>query len=384
MFTACLYWEQFLGIRESVIIAQRINEGINWSGTVTPNDPLPPEGETSAPQPTPQPAPADLTIPEIVVNPVPRTGGGAGSVRAENVELFIAQDKAIDETRLRTLTDPFTRLPADRPLASDFIRPDAPRNTAMLRQFVTPERLDALWKQVEELQKKVVKRVSADRGTTDAYHLDLLFASSLLLQSSANYEEVRQIAYRIEADLVREELITGYIKKYRPRLLLYSVICVLLSLLALSLDPLYRNLVPETLGILKMAWLPMMFGALGATFNGMMSLHEHTIVRRDFDPIHISWYILNPFVGAVMGLIVFIFFVVTSTTFNPEIPNPERAAPMVIWLLGFAVGWQQNLVFRLLNRVLKTFVAEDEKNERVPASRISVPPPSGNDQPLTR
>ncbi|HRE47228.1 MAG TPA: hypothetical protein PLD47_05835 [Aggregatilineales bacterium] len=323
--------------------------------------------------------PSEVTIPEIIVDPKPRRGDTSilGAARTEGVEVFIAPDTVIDEARLRTLTDPFRRSGQARPPASEIIRPDAIRNTTMLRQFVTQERLNALWKKIEDLQREVVKHVTADRTNTDAYQLDLLFASSLLLQSSANYEEARQIAYRIESDLAREDHIRANIIKYRPRLLAYYLICALIVLLAFSLDANYRALVPDTLGILKMAWLPIMFGALGAIFNGMMAIHEHTTIEHNFDPIHVSWYILNPFMGAIMGIVVLIFFAVTSNTFNTQTPDYSQSAPLVIWLLAFAVGWQQNLVFRLLNRFLKTFLGDDKTAQRTPASQVTVAPPSG-------
>ena len=297
------------------------------------------------------------------VTPAPVSRSGAVSVNNRGVEsVIIAQDAMIDVARLRGLSDPFASISAPRMPAREVIRPGAPADEAMLRRFVTPQRLNDLWSQLEALQEEVVQQVRATRIGTDAYQQDLLFATTILLESPSNYEEARQIVYRVRADLQRERRVLADIKRFRPRILAYYVAVCLITFLAIGLDPAFRAAMPASLPILKMGLLPILFGVFGASFNGLMALHEHTTVRRDFDPIHASWYFLNPFIGGLMGLVVFIFFVVTGSTFTPNLAtNQEMAdaqAPLVIWLLAFIVGWQQNILFNLLNRFLKTFLGD--------------------------
>lgn len=49
----------------------------------------------------------------------------------------------------------------------------------------------------------------------------------------------------------------------------------------------------------------------------------------------------------------------------------------MIWLLAFIVGWQQNVLFSLLNRFLKTFAADTQLNGNVrrtqPSAAASTP-----------
>jgi hypothetical protein len=310
----------------------------------------------------------------------------AVSVDSQGAErVIISQDPVIDESRLRSLNDPFVSILSERRSAREVIRPDDAANRTLLRRFVTPQRQNELWAQLEALQEEVVQQVHSNRRLTDAYQADLLFATSLLLQSPANFEEARQIVYRVRADLQRERRVLADINRFRPRLVAYDVLWLILVFLLIGADPWFRTLIPEGLPILKMALLPMIFGTLGATFNSLMALHEHTTIRRDFDPIHVSWYVLNPLAGALTGLVVFIFFVVTGTTFTPNLATQremgDAQAPLVIWLLAFIVGWQQNVLFSLLNRFLKSFVSAAQMNGEERRSQPSAAASTPSDSP---
>ncbi|MCC7209750.1 MAG: hypothetical protein IT323_20750 [Anaerolineae bacterium] len=316
--------------------------------------------------------------PEVPPATENNNGGRTGAVSIDSrgaERVIISQDPIIDEARLRSLNDPFVAILSERRSAREVIRPDDSANRGMLRRFVTPQRQAELWAQLEALQEEVVQQVQAVRKPTDAYQQDLLFATSLLLQSPANYEEARQIVYRVRADLQRERRVLADVSRYRPRLLAYNVLWLVLAFLLIGADPWFRAMIPSSIPILKMALLPMLFGILGATFNGLSALHEHTTIRRDFDPIHVSWYVLNPLGGALTGLVVFIFFVVTGSTFTPNLATQvelaDAQAPLVIWLLAFIVGWQQNVLFTLLNRFLKSFAADARLNGEVRRTQTS-------------
>ena len=89
-----------------------------------------------------------------------------------------------------------------------------------------------------------------------------------------------------------------------------------------------------------------------------------------------SWYLINPFMGGLLGLIVFIFFVVTGTSFTPNLVSDPNVATMptpVIWLLAFIVGWQQNTAVQLLNGFLK--MVSPTSKDQPPQDRPPLTPP---------
>lgn len=285
----------------------------------------------------------------------------------------------IEEIKLRSIPEPFVDVPPPRPPSRELFRaePEQP-DGGLVKQFVTTARLRDLWLLMDTLQEEVIQKVRADRRSTDTYQQDLLYASSLLLQSPANYDDARQIVYRVRGDLNREKRVAEDSLKFRPVLLVYYGIWLIVVLLGSRLDPEFRAVMPDNLPILKLALPPILFAALGALFNGVMALHEHTSIKRDFDPVYTSWYIINPFLGALLGMVVFVFFVVTGTSFTPNLINDQSLAtapsPPATWLLAFIVGWQQNTAVKLLNGFLKLVTRDSSETARAERPTSPAPP----------
>jgi hypothetical protein len=329
-----------------------------------PGQILPPDSTT--------PSPADVGVDPAVASVSVKSDGAGGMIIAP-------QGGTVDQITLRSLTDPLDSPPVPRPPSRELFKPEPepPPDGDLLKQFVTSQRLRDLWHQIDALQEEVIQNVRADRTPTDTYQQDLLYASTLLLQSAANYDEAREIVYRVRGDLNRERRVLSDTRRYRPLLLIYYGVWLVILAAVSRLDPQFRQMMPDNLPILKLALPPILFAALGALFNGVMAIYDHTTVKRDFDPVYISWYVINPLIGAGLGLVVFIFFVVTGTSFTPSLVSDpslvNASTPLATWLLAFIVGWQQNTAIRLLNGFLKT--VSFSSKEPAQTDRPSVVPP---------
>lgn len=314
----------------------------------------------------------------------PESSEARSAVSAANVQrVMIAPNPVIEDVRLSRLSEPFAVLPFSRLPASQVIMPSKPGSPELQRRYVKEKDLVDLWTKITELQERVVSSVRADRTNTDAYQRDLLYARTLLLESDANFEEAYQVYYLVKADLEREARVAADTRRYRLPLVLYHLIWLVATVLAIGLDERFRALIPESVSIMKLAWLPILSGVFGALFNGMMAIHEHTTIRRDFDPTHITWYLLNPIIGGMLGLVVFILFVVSASTFTANLitrPESELQSSLVIWLLAFIVGWQQNIVIQLLNRFLKS-LAPNQPANRPTAAEMTAPTEPSRQQP---
>ncbi len=269
--------------------------------------------------------------------------------------------------------DTLSAAPPPRQAARDVFKsdPEMVADGNLVHQLITSQRLRDLWNQMDALQEEVIQNVTADRTTTDNYQQDLLYASSLLLQSADKYDQAREVVYRVRGDLLREKKVAADIRRWRPLLLAYYALWFIIVVVVSHFDPQFRALMPDSVPILKLAYPPILFAVLGSLFNGIMAVNQHTTQQKDFDASFVSWYLINPIVGGLLGLIVFVFFVVTGTSFTPNlISDPNVASsqsPLVIWLLAFIIGWQQNTAVQLLNGFLRTFT---------PGSKdISTPPP---------
>jgi hypothetical protein len=239
-----------------------------------------------------------------------------------------------------------------RPRATDLFTPTRPADGSMLDQFVDETRLRELWDLIEALQDDVVEQITGDRERTDVYQQELLVASGLLLESRENYDDARAIAYRIRADLNRDRKVAEDTRRYRPLVLNYVVGWGIALVLLALMNGLVKNVADNIQApFFAASYLPSVFGGAGGLFLAYSTLHKHTAVRRDFDSIHIPWYLFSPLVGGLMGFLVFLISVaVVTTTVTQDITDPATlgSSPVVIWALAFIGGMQQNWVISWL------------------------------------
>ncbi len=247
---------------------------------------------------------------------------------------------------------PFTPRPGSGDLFGD--AQDIPPADDLLDRFVTDERLDGLWGEVEALQADLAQATPGSRARYDTYQKEVLQAYTLLLQNRANYDDVRAIVYRIRGELRQDARSAEAIQQYRPRLLIFFVISLLIWAGLMLLEPVFGRFVTDTLDVRLLALLyhPTLFGVLGAILNGYFTLNRHMIHERDFDPVHVSWYVMNPLVGAIMGLLMALLFgtgIVSTVGISALAQEPAGQYPFLLWVLCFLAGYNQNVVMRLLS-----------------------------------
>lgn len=249
------------------------------------------------------------------------------------------------------LESPFGRQ-KERPRATDLFAPTRPADGTLLGQLVDETRLHELWDLIEALQDEVVEQITGDRERTDVYQQELLIASGLLLESRENYDDAKAIAYRIRADLNRDRQVSEDIRRNRPLVLNYIVGWGIALVLLALMNGLVKNIADNIEApFFAAAYLPTVFGAAGGLFLAYSTLHKHTSVRRDFDSIHLPWYLFSPLVGGLMGFLVFLLSVaVVTTTVTQDITDSATlgSSPVVIWALAFVGGMQQNWVISWL------------------------------------
>ena len=287
-----------------------------------------------------------------------------------------AQDVRIDSAQLIT--------PAARPSADDLFgqsRELAP-DRALLARLVTDERLDALWDELHQAQDEVLQRVQGDRTLANSYQQELLEATALLLQNRANYDDVRSILYRVRADLAREDKVRRDIRRYKPQVLAYILLAFVLWLVLMTLEPLFRQFMAEVVGLeaLGLIYHPTLFGMLGGIVNAYFTLNKHTIQQQDFDPNHISWYLMNPVIGLIMGLLMTLVFgtgIVSTIGIGVLDANQSQMLgqyPFLLWVLCFLAGYNQNVVLRLLNRAFSLLRTHPDDEDADDGRHASSPP----------
>ncbi|MGQ9850423.1 MAG: hypothetical protein ACUVSU_10275 [Aggregatilineaceae bacterium] len=268
---------------------------------------------------------------------------------------------------------PAPQQPADRPLAAaDVVRP-ASTEQVVQREAVVPapsevpspvvpgpdttvlvddERLRRLAQQIEALQDDLARHPIGDPQVIDGYQQALAEADRLLAASRANYDTVRARVYRIRTEITRRRKIEADIARYRPLLLNYLVGWVIALVVLFLLKALFAG-VGEAVGVPVVAALyyPLLFGIGGALLSGYLTLERHTTRLRDFDPIHISWYLINPLLGGVMGLLMFLIATLANQDLLRESASDAEYA--ITYLLCTLAGMNQTPILHALHEVMR-------------------------------
>ncbi len=253
------------------------------------------------------------------------------------------------------LESPFGR-PVPRQRSEELFGPTGSADPVILDQLVDDAQIQQAWQAIKDLQEAIADQPPLDRTRTDTYQQELLRASELLLQSRENYDDSRAILYRVRTDFRRDQQIEADVIRFRPLLLKY-LLGWSIALVVLAFFKGFINDVADSIEapFLAAAYLPALFGAAGGLFLAYSTLNKHTTVRRDFDSIHVPWYLFTPLIGILMGFLTFLLAVVgVATTVTQDLTDPDTLEqwPVAIWLLAFAAGMQQNWVIQRL-RVLR-------------------------------
>ena len=144
------------------------------------------------------------------------------------------------------------------------------------------------------------------------------------------------------------------IARYRPLLLNYMVGWVIALGVLFLLKALFVG-VGEAVGvsIVGVLYYPLLLGIAGALLAGYLTLERHATRLRDFDPIYISWYLFNPLLGGVMGLLAFLVASIANEDLLRD--SATEAEYAITYLLCVVAGMNQTPILRAVHDVLRRF-----------------------------
>lgn len=111
----------------------------------------------------------------------------------------------------------------------------------------------------------------------------------------------------------------------------------------------FRQVLPETLGPIPIGvpW----WGALGAVTISLYGVFRHNQKwERSFN----YWHIARPFLGAVLGMVAYLVFVVVIDATGVQ---AKRSGTLVYYLVAFLVGYSEDTVQLLLKRATDVLFA---------------------------
>jgi hypothetical protein len=254
---------------------------------------------------------------------------------------------------------------------------ELPPDEALEERLITQERVDALWNEINAVYNLVVNDVRGHFNTTEKAIRDLKKARELLLAGTENFDNAEQLVAEVKARLRLEEKVRQWSQTQGTWLAVYLVCWLLLILILVTY--LLTNQAQQFITALVPSWvtdaaLAGFFGSLGGVIGALWVLIKHTAKKRDFDPIHTPWYVTNPFMGLALGIVAYLLVwgsggIITNIVGAGEL-NLPLASKLVIYALCLVVGFNQNVLWALINRFIKTILPQEE-DEYVAATDTS-------------
>ncbi len=106
-------------------------------------------------------------------------------------------------------------------------------------------------------------------------------------------------------------------------------------------------------------WEPIMWGGLGGVCGIFYSLYWHVAIKRDFDRQYVMWYLVQPLLGSMIGMIIYMIITVGFLTIQG---TPTPANPLFTYLLAFIAGFRQRFFLELIDRIVQTFTPNPRSN----------------------
>lgn len=249
--------------------------------------------------------------------------------------------------------------------------PDLAPDKDMEKLLITPERINRLWDEINQTYDYVVADVRGHFNTTEQAITDLKKARDLLLAGAQYFDNAEQLVIHVKARLRLEEKVRQWSRSRGTWLAVYLVVWfgVLVVIIGATLG---SNAVERMTGAMPEwivgAVMPMLFGGLGATIGALWVLNKHIVKKRDFDPIHTPWYVTNPFMGLMLGIVTYLVLRVGSAgliSLSGISEQPDFTAPsLVLYVICVIVGFQQNVLWTLLDRLVNLLIPQREKEDK--------------------
>ncbi|MDW8325580.1 MAG: hypothetical protein RMK99_03340 [Anaerolineales bacterium] len=232
----------------------------------------------------------------------------------------------------------------------------------LVNLFITEDLLKKTWSKIEALENEIT--VSREISTGAGYVLldRLRAARNFLLHHRDRYEEAQQEIAQVDFRFTRIRKIEWFEK---PPLIFGWLVLVTVALAVVAawgvgqlggLEAVLARMsskevsTASTLSFIIAIWA----GGLGGVTVGFYSLWRHVAQLKDYDPEFALWYYVNPIMGLLLGVFVFMFSNANIVQFTTN---------WAVFLLAYAVGFQQQLVFGILNGIVNRLLPSKLKSE---------------------
>ncbi len=294
----------------------------------------------------------------------------------------ILPDSAVEDTpplppstamRGAPLFGPEAMLPPGTPstpaVAAPPADPSLPSNPELVNELITKKAVHDLWKQADTLQEHVNAEIN-DIHKARALLNQIQAARNAMLAGRDYYEEAARSLGEVAYQLAFLKRVRTASRRVGTKLLFYEIVWAFLMGIAMFVVPwALRRWAPffgyasdAAKGLQSVQWLvdgfkSMFWGSLGGITGALYALWRHVADKQDFDPQYTMWYITNPIMGFALG--AFIYLVMQAGLLSMTSGQENTLASAVpTFVLAWLSGFQQNVAYDIVRRLLKVFQLE--------------------------
>lgn len=247
--------------------------------------------------------------------------------------------------------------------------------------FVRDEDMKELWERASKAEREIISSID-NASTAEELLNQLEYARNELLAGKENYEQAERYISEVEYRVAFSQRVVRLSSSLGFGLFAYETIWafVLLVFLFLVLGPAAFSSAaipsskwssPDVVFLLgSMTW-----GALGGVIGAWLSLVKHISLDQDFDRQHLLWYINSPVMGIGVGAVIFL--ILRAGLLSITGPSEAINSPLVIYLLAWLSGFQQNVFTDIIRRLLQVFKIEGDGEGGGPTTTALYPEKPG-------
>jgi hypothetical protein len=306
----------------------------------------PPSTTTGAPSlSAPRPAPIDL---ESLSSAVTGTLSAFGAVLPDTREAFLPSDE-LPDTALTVQER--QKVEADAVITEQVLR------------YVGSDRRDRLFEEIHQLHDRVALELSNNKEDVSFALKTLLAANDIVIEDPRQYDEALYRVALVKTMLARKAKLNYWSYRLGIFVFLYGIIwtvaCVLGYFAPIDFVNLLNN--NEDLGaIFRAVWFSGLTGGVGGSVDILWVLYYRVSIKQDFDPQYLMYYLVKPFLGFVLGLVMYFLVAVGASITGAgagttaTMPRVEASTGFALAvLLGFFAGYRQESVFDMIYALIK-------------------------------
>jgi hypothetical protein len=226
----------------------------------------------------------------------------------------------------------------------------------LLAHFVTPDRMALLWGRIDSAQQDIKMKVP-NMSIARELIANLEQARNEILAGKENYEEAERTISEVELRIAVVERAKSE-NWAAIALFLYEVIWAALFMTFFIIS----NQAPEITNII-LVMSSAIWGGIGGITGAFYALWKHVARDVDFSKQYYLWYISTPVMGLILGAFIYLVMKGSLLSLTAEANIQDVTSPFIIYLLAFVVGYQQNVAWALVRRVVQVFQLSGENGE---------------------